>query len=98
VTRDAAERIRGRGGRLFLWQEHVGRAGARDRMALDSPPADIEFDSHHDAKRDLQICVASNLGAREVVVRARRWPFTGVRVYVNGKRWGWRGDTISAPT
>jgi hypothetical protein len=24
-------------------------------------------------------------------VRARRWPFRSVRVYVDGKRWGWAG-------
>jgi hypothetical protein len=92
VTRDAAERMRLRGGRLFLWQQPVGRMGSRDRLSLGSPPAGAQFTCHHYAKRDLQVCVSAGLEPREVIVRARRWPFSGIRVYVDGKRWGWRGD------
>jgi hypothetical protein len=80
------------GGRLFLWSEPVGRSGSRDRVSIGTPPTGVAFECHHYAKRDLQVCVADDLMPREVIVRTRRWPFSGVRVYVDGKRWGWRGD------
>lgn len=91
MTRDAAERLRDRGGRLFLWNEPFGRIGLRDRFAY-SPPSGGDFESHRYAKRDLQICVPPDFPYQEVIVRARRWPLRGIRVYVNGRRWGWRGD------
>ena len=91
VSRDAAERIRGRGGRLFLRNEPVGRLGLRDRFAY-SPPSGGDFECHRYAKREVQICVPSDFPYQEVIVRAQRRPFRGIRVYVNGRRWGWRGD------
>jgi len=97
VTGDAGERIRAGGGRLFLWLEPVGRGGSRDCMSIGSPPPGVEFACHHYEKRSVQICVARDLEPREVIVRARRRPFRGVRVYVDGKRWGWRGDVVSSP-
>jgi len=96
IAGDAAERIRRRGGRLFLWQRPVG-VGIRDYVSIGAPPSDLVFDCYHHAKRDLQICVATDLGPREIIVQARRWPFSGVRVYVDGKRWGWRGEAVTAP-
>jgi len=64
----------------------------RDCIAFDAAPSDISFDCHHYAKRNLQVCIAANLRPQEVIVRAGKWPFSGVRVYVDGKRWGWRGE------
>ena len=64
----------------------------RDRLSIEAPPEGIDFVCRHHAKPDAQIYVARELGLREVIVRTRRWPFSGVRVYVNGARWGWRGD------
>jgi hypothetical protein len=58
------------------------------------PPPDVEFACYHHRKRSVQVCVSRGLNPREVIVRARRWPFSGVRVYVDGKRWGWRGDSV----
>jgi len=66
-------------------------------VSIGMPPAGVEFACHHHAKRDLQICIATELEPREVIVRARRWPFSGIRMYVDGKRWGWRGDAVESP-
>lgn len=96
VTREAAERVTRQQGRVFLWETRVGKTGVRDHTSLGSAPSHVSFDCYY-ARREVQICVAEGLELREVIIRARRWPFPGVRVYVDGKRWGWRGDAVSAP-
>jgi hypothetical protein len=97
VAQEAAERIRRRGGRLYLWNEPVGRIGVRDRLAFH-PPSDRAFECYLHAKRDVQICVPPDFAFSEMIVRAQRRPFGGVRVYADGKRWGRRGgDAGSAP-
>jgi hypothetical protein len=66
-------------------------------MSLSSPPVQMQFESyHHHDTRDIEICVPPDFGFSEVIVRSRRWPFSGVRVYVNGRRWGLRGDMTLA--
>lgn len=96
ITEDAAERIRSRGGRLFLWQRPVGRSYLRDCLSMTSPPTDIDFDCYHQSRRDVHVCIPSDLEVREIIVRARRWPFSGVRIYVDGGRWGWRGVGVTS--
>jgi hypothetical protein len=94
VSRDAAKRIIPRGGRLYLWNEPFGRIGLRDRLAFEVPSRG-EFVCHRDAKTDVQVCLPRDAPFSEVIVRARRWPFRGARVYANGRRWGWRGEWFS---
>ena len=96
VEGEAAQRILRRGGRLFLWQEAVGRAWLRDCLAIGAPPPDVTFDCEQDLRAGVEVCVADDVEAREIVVRARRWPLRGVRVYVDGKPWGTRGDVAAA--
>jgi hypothetical protein len=62
-------------------------------MSLEAPPNDVAYECFIVQKRDVQICIAREMDPpREVSVRSRRWPLGGVRVYVDGKRWGWRGS------
>jgi hypothetical protein len=93
VAAGAAKRINAGGGRLFLWNRAVGKSGIRDFLSF-RPPPDVEFECYYHAKRGVQLCVALQLNPKEIIVRARRWPFSGVRVCVDGKRWGWRGDSV----
>ena len=90
VASEAAARIRTRGGRVFLWQEPVGAAFVRDRLAFRRPGERWQFKSFQRA--GVEICLAPEVGAREVFVRPRRWPLPGIRVEVNGKDWGRRGE------
>jgi hypothetical protein len=91
VERAAGERIRKRGGRVFLWQLPVGTQAVRDCVSLERGPAELNFDQFHDDKRGIDVYLAKDVIAREVIIRSRRWPFGGVRIYVDGKRWGWGG-------
>ncbi len=97
VLSEAARRIRVKRGRLFLWQEPVGRAWVRDRISFDEPPRHLEFKCDH--VKEIDVCVAFNVPTpRNVDVKPRRRPFRGVRVYVDGKRWGWRGAGTDGAT
>ncbi|MBD0329145.1 MAG: hypothetical protein ICV64_03475 [Thermoleophilia bacterium] len=94
VSTEAAEHIRGRGGRLFLWSTPVGRAFVRDHLAFAPPAEPVEFACR--SRRGVDVCVAQDVGAREVLVRTPRRPLRGLRVHVDGKRWGWRGGAAGS--
>jgi hypothetical protein len=89
VARAAAERIRRRGGRLYLWQTAVGGAWLLDRMAFERPSEVWDFECTE--SEAVELCVSAGTAVHEIRVEPSRWPFGGVRVYVDGKRWGWRG-------
>jgi hypothetical protein len=89
VTPEAGRRIRGRGGRLFVWQTPVG-AWLRDDAAFE-PPADVAFHTLFDA--GVEVGVGEDVDVRDTVrVTAKRWPGRGVKVLVDGKVWGRRGE------
>ena len=96
VDGEAAQRILQRGGRLFLWQRPVGRAWLQDCLAIGTPPPDVRFHCEQDLRAGVEVCIAEDVEASEIVVRARRRPLRGVRVYVDGKPWGTRGDVGGA--
>ena len=89
VAPEAAARIRGQGGRLYLWLEPVGEAFVRDRIAFDYAGPSLFL---CEESAGVEICVARDVDAREIVVEPRRWPLRGVRAWVNGRRWGRRGE------
>lgn len=94
VAPEAAARIRGRGGSVFLWQEPVGAAFVRDRLTFRRPDERWEFKCFE--RSGVEVCIAPDVGAREVFVRPRRWPLPGIHVDVNGKPWGRRGGVAAA--
>ena len=80
---------------MFLWQDDVGGGLARDSASLDKPPAGVDFACYRHDRHDVTICIGHEVATpHEIIVRPRRWPFRGVRVYVDGKRWGWRGEHV----
>jgi hypothetical protein len=95
VTPEAAVRIRRRGGRLFLWQQPVGRAFVREQLQFDRVLGPWEFVCV--GVEGVEVCLAGGMPGAEVRVEASRWPRGGVRVYVDGKRWGRRGDSADIP-
>jgi predicted DNA-binding transcriptional regulator AlpA len=102
VSEAAAALIQARGGRLFLWTEQVGM-GVRDRVS-SSPPPDLLFEcrfvrplgrlwNSDDAAPVVQICVWEDFPFAVLRIRTQRWPLHGLRIYVDGERFGWRGST-----
>ena len=91
VSQDAAGYIRERGGRLYLWQEAVGKAWASDHMGFDDPRHGVAF-SPVWTDGGVALMLAEDLDApRSVFVRLRRVP-RGLHVEWDGRTWGWRGD------
>ena len=95
VAPEAAARIRDQGGRLYLWEQPVGEAFVRDRLAFDYAGPSL-FRCVESA--GLEVCVARDVSAHDIVVEPRRWPLRGVRASVNGTRWGRRGDAAPGIT
>jgi hypothetical protein len=96
VSPKAAARIRDRGGRLYLWVQPVGAAFVRDRLAFDRVAGPWDFECVESS--GVEICVARDVAASEIRVEPRRWPLRGLRAWVDGKRWGRRGDATNGAT
>jgi hypothetical protein len=88
VTREAGRRIRQRTGELYLWLEPVGQTWVSDELDFERPEG-VDFRRHRDA--GVEIFLGTDVKAQHVRVTGRLWPFRGVKVLIDGKRWGRRG-------
>jgi hypothetical protein len=85
ISPGAADEVRRLGGRVFLWQEPVGRAWLRERSGFDRP-ANVEFDCHR-VLTMVEICIGRPTERiRALRVERARRPFRGIRVYADGAR------------
>jgi hypothetical protein len=91
VSPKAAAQISQRGGRLYLWEQAVGDAFVRDRLAFDRVAGPWDFECVESA--GVEVCIDRGVGASEIRVEPRGWPLRGVRAWVDGKRWGRRGNS-----
>jgi hypothetical protein len=95
VTREAADYIGGRGGRLYLWQELVSGAWASDHMGFEDPARGITFNPVWVA--GIAVMLADDLDRPESLrIRVDRFPHR-LDVDWDGGRWGWRGGADAPP-
>ena len=88
VTREAARRIRLHGGALYIWQEAVGEVWSKDESAFTQPDG-YDFRRHFDA--GVYVFLADGLSPSHIRVKPQAWPWRGVKVFFEGRRWGQRG-------
>jgi hypothetical protein len=89
----AAGHIAARGGRLYLWQQPVGRAYVRDRSGFQDPNIGVGFRALPAAEID--ILVADDLELPEqLTLRRALWPPWKLRIEWNGETWGVRGRAV----
>ena len=93
ISDDAEQRIFEHGGVLYIWNETVG-IGVRDCISY-RPPSGVEFECSFVPPDDLvQVCLERDFPFVTVSIEAKRWPTRGLRVHVDGERWGLRGGAI----
>jgi hypothetical protein len=96
VTPEAAEYISLRGGRLYLWEDAVGRAWAVDRSAFVDPGRGITFRTV--GAGGVALMLAADLEEPKTLqIRVDRLPHR-LHVEWDGARWGWRGGAEGAPS
>jgi hypothetical protein len=90
VTAEAAELIVERGGKLFLWQDSVGGAWLRDRVAFNDPGAGTRF--HRIPAGLVSLMLAEDIALpRRLGIDVGRLPPRRVHVDWHGLTWGQRG-------
>jgi hypothetical protein len=89
VTQEAADFIGERGGRLYLWQEPVGRSWTADHVAFVDPSRGIRFTEAWAG--GVAVMLADDLESpRSVRIRLDRIPHR-LHIEWDGARWGRRG-------
>jgi hypothetical protein len=95
ITPEAASYIGSRGGRLYLWQEAVGKSWATDHSAFIDPSREIAFTPVW--VDGVALMLADDLEPpTSIRIGLSRFP-RRVGVEWDGERWGWRGGAEGAP-
>jgi hypothetical protein len=94
VTQEAADYIGAKGGRLYLWQEPVGKNWAADHVAFIEPRGGIPFTAAWVS--GVAVMIADDLDLpQRVRITLRRIP-RRLRIEWDGERWGQRGRAEAA--
>jgi hypothetical protein len=94
VAPEAELYIASHGGRLYLWQESVGGAWAKDRVGFEDPGLSVGFVTATSGLTE--VLLAADLEPPErLLVTTHRSPRRGLRVEWDGQVWGWRGPGTS---
>jgi len=92
ITQESADFIGERGGRLYLWQETVGKSWATDHVAFVDPGRGIRFTATWAA--GVAVLLADDLELpRRVRIRLDHIP-RRLHVEWDGARWGQRGRAM----
>ncbi|MFL5915604.1 MAG: hypothetical protein ACJ752_08205 [Gaiellaceae bacterium] len=91
VSQEAADYIGERGGRLYLWQEPVGKSWAADHIAFVDPSRGIPFTVVWIG--GVAVMLAEDLEPPQSLRLRLRLDHFPRRLHVewDGARWGWRG-------